>query len=123
MAAHLGSIPVGVVDTCVVALVDPLPEDHLLEGLVWEEQAYHLYGGEGRGGEGRGGEGRGGEGREGRGKGGGEGVERRQEGCGESGACMRREMVEGRRGGSVYVGGKKGNWRWKEWREEEMEVH
>ena len=47
MAAHFGSIPVGVVDTRVVALVDPLPEDHLLEGLVWEEQAYHLYGGGG----------------------------------------------------------------------------
>ena len=58
--AHLECIPVDVVDTCVVTLVDPLPKDNLLEGLVWEEQANHLHW-EGRGGEGggRGGEGRG----------------------------------------------------------------
>ena len=37
-----------------MTLVDPLPEDHLLEGLVREEQANHLHW-EGRGGEGRGG--------------------------------------------------------------------
>ena len=33
-----------------MTLADPLPEDHLLEGLVWEEQANHLHW-EGRGGE------------------------------------------------------------------------
>ena len=41
-----------------MTLVDPLPKDHLLEGLVWEEQANHLHwerrggGWEGRRGEG-----------------------------------------------------------------------
>ena len=61
--AHLESIPVDVVDTCVVTLVDPLPKDNLLEGLVWEEQAHHQHlerrGGDGREGEGRGWEERG----------------------------------------------------------------
>ena len=37
--AHFGCVPVGV----VVTLVDPLPKDHLSEGLIWEEQANHLY--------------------------------------------------------------------------------
>ena len=35
-----------------MTLVDPLPEDHLLEGLVWEEQANHLHW-EGKGRDGR----------------------------------------------------------------------
>ena len=77
--AHFGCVPVGVVDTCVVTLVDPLPEDHLLEGLVWEEQANHLHW-EGRGGAGEG-RARGGEGR-GRGRGGG-GDKREEEREGE----------------------------------------
>lgn len=37
-----GRVPVGVVDTCVVTLVDPLPEDGAGNGLVGQQQAYHL---------------------------------------------------------------------------------
>lgn len=37
-----GRVPVGVVDTCVVTLVDPLPEDGASNGLVGQQQSYHL---------------------------------------------------------------------------------
>lgn len=37
-----GRVPVGVVDTGVVTLVDPLPEDSAGNGLVGQQQSYHL---------------------------------------------------------------------------------
>lgn len=37
-----GRVPVGVVDTCVVTLVDPLPEDGASNGLLGQQQSYHL---------------------------------------------------------------------------------
>ena len=116
-AAHFGGIPVGIVDTGVVTLVDPLPEDHLLEGLVWEEQANHLQGGgersggQGRRGEGEGGDRRGGKEREEEGRRGeGRGREWREEGI--RGEEKEKEGEErGERGGcTVQTGGGRCNW-------------
>lgn len=38
-----GSVPVGVVYTGIMALVDPLPEDGAGDGLVGQQQTYHLH--------------------------------------------------------------------------------
>ena len=42
ITVYLGSIAVGVVDTCVVTLVDPLPEDGLSHRRVGQQQSHNL---------------------------------------------------------------------------------